>query len=577
MVHAGASRDGTVIGVPGGSSGALCFRPDSADPQVLAEGSDIRNVAVSPDGRLIAAGLHSADEGRATQCARVWDAKSGKLIVDLPTRSICSVAFSPNGRYLTTMSGEVNECCVFEVESWRLLQSFPSKYLGVFSPDESLFAIITNPGEVSLRWGSDLSEFAKLSSPNENTYRPLLFTPDNSRLYACDMELEQIFVWNLSLIRKGLDELSLARNWPQLSLESTPDIAPPSLNVIVDKPKKAVTPQSPATPTGVELVDQVRNLGWSVVLAQLPKLEAADPERFPEIHKFANDIRQLEKEVDSTKSPHEWKSVDIEPLVHRNPHFWGAFYEHVPLGPTISAAHVGLLSACSELEQAHNVTHLLMLDTKVAQQLEESLKPLDRELHRMLNDSGKLVKQGMSYHDANEFDKAIATFNAALEIWPQNAAAHYELGFTKTALKDEAAQQHFATSRRFDPLRREAIPLSLMPMLIPACQSSAKAKSLWSSFLASKRDVTSDDLLAFSECCQAAASIELRFHELALFARQMVIARNRNYSDQDKVFIEASLRQLVPQEDVNRIVERISGEMSRLFEAVSLHSSEGTQ
>ena len=59
------------------------------------------------------------------------------------------------------IDGRKNECRVFAVESWSLVGQFASRAEGVFSSDESIFAIESGPGEISLRYGERLEEFAK--------------------------------------------------------------------------------------------------------------------------------------------------------------------------------------------------------------------------------------------------------------------------------------------------------------------------------------------------------------------------------------------------------------------------------
>jgi WD40 repeat protein/tRNA A-37 threonylcarbamoyl transferase component Bud32 len=569
LVRASCSRNGQILVIPKAKLGAWYYGADALDKKRLAPDSDIRNVSVSPNGQYVTAGLHTADAGKASKCAYVWDTLTGKLVQELDTRSVCSVAFSPNGRYLTTMSSEVNECRIFEVDSWKPLNKFVSKYPGVFSPDESLFAIGTNPGEISLRRSSDLSEFAKLSSPDEDAYRPLVFTPDNSRLYACNMETQRMCVWNLALIRSGLAKLDLAANWPLISLESTPDIAPLSLKVTVESENSVSRKsQQPSRPTGIDMVDQVRKAGWIIALSLIPKLETADEERFPGIRQFAADVRRIEKSIEPKKPPHEWSAIAVDQLLHRNPNFWRAMYEMAPGDPTISILHIGLLIASGEIDQAHNLLHLLAHDTEIPK-LERDLLlhaggdlrlifpsvtenllsdgrlvgSLDLRVHYLLSNNAPRVKQGNKLHDAKDYDGAITAYEAALAIWPQNAAAQYELGYTKSVSKTGDSAPYFAICRRLDPLRFEAYQGTFEPGIF---QSIQRTLMLWKQSLYMKERANDDILVSFAKSCQSAASAEIRLHELALVARQIIVARHGRYDSQDREFIARSLRELVP-------------------------------
>ncbi|SDE12896.1 Tetratricopeptide repeat-containing protein [Mucilaginibacter pineti] len=46
------------------------------------------------------------------------------------------------------------------------------------------------------------------------------------------------------------------------------------------------------------------------------------------------------------------------------------------------------------------------------------------------NDAQALIKEGVALHDAGKYDDAIAKYNAAIKIDPENPSAHYELAFT---------------------------------------------------------------------------------------------------------------------------------------------------
>ena len=68
-------------------------------------------VAVSRDGRLLAAGGFRKEKGKTTYAGFVWDAKTGELKQTLPWREhpmwISSFAFSPDGRFLA-VSGQTD-------------------------------------------------------------------------------------------------------------------------------------------------------------------------------------------------------------------------------------------------------------------------------------------------------------------------------------------------------------------------------------------------------------------------------------------------------------------------------------
>ncbi len=186
-VRSSCSADGRVFGLPLGYQGALLIQHEkrdgtlSARTQLLETGIDIRIVAVSPDGRWLATGRFGAKPEDLSHNAQVWEVSTGRLVKEFEIRSYCWVRFSASGRYLTAYSNESTECRVIDTETWELIGKFISKGAGIFSPDDTLFAIESGPGEISLRYGRGLREFAKLSSPEEQTFRLMFFLPDNSR------------------------------------------------------------------------------------------------------------------------------------------------------------------------------------------------------------------------------------------------------------------------------------------------------------------------------------------------------------------------------------------------------------
>ncbi|MEQ1828535.1 MAG: WD40 repeat domain-containing protein [Pirellula sp.] len=240
MIVASCSNDGVVIGMPTTHFGTMLLRkgqPSITDAWSISRfGSefDIRNVSISPDGKFLAAGLHSSDLDKSSLGAVVWETASRKLVKELDCSPLCRVTFSPRGKKLVTHSGINSECQTYHINTWSVQDAIVSKYIGIFSPDESLFAIDAGAGAISLRYGKDLKEFTKLSSPDEHAYKPLAIAPDNSRLFALNVESGEVFVWNLAWMRKGLEELGLAQAWPEISLTSSPDIAVAPLKVSVD-------------------------------------------------------------------------------------------------------------------------------------------------------------------------------------------------------------------------------------------------------------------------------------------------------------------------------------------------------
>ncbi len=119
--------------------------------------------AFSPDGRLVATGAgapnSSARRQRTPGVLRLWDSRTGKLVLDLSgkTLSVVSVAFSPDGRRLAVTDCDVRfgykgQVWVFDVATGtQLLRTTTSRphFQVRFSPDGRLLAArFTAPGNI---------------------------------------------------------------------------------------------------------------------------------------------------------------------------------------------------------------------------------------------------------------------------------------------------------------------------------------------------------------------------------------------------------------------------------------------
>ena len=83
------SRDGLVM-ASAEFAGALVWRRDQARPPIrLSDHKDTRFVAVSPDGRWVATGSHWGTK------VKLWDARSGSFVQELPVETSPDVLFQP--------------------------------------------------------------------------------------------------------------------------------------------------------------------------------------------------------------------------------------------------------------------------------------------------------------------------------------------------------------------------------------------------------------------------------------------------------------------------------------------------
>jgi serine/threonine protein kinase/WD40 repeat protein len=208
------SRDGQVIaGTFEDRVGVL--RADAPGRTTwLGPQSDVRELAVSPDGRWVAAGSWNSIEG-----AIVYDAATGRQEVRFPVGACVSVSFSPDDHYLVIGSGPGAQRVV-RVGDWDQVAEFPGLAVA-FTGDGRLMAVAGTDGAVQLIEPETGREQARLEPPELDRAYRLAFTPDGSRLaVACSPE-KPVDVWNLALIRRQLAGIGL--DW-----EAPPTVEAPS-------------------------------------------------------------------------------------------------------------------------------------------------------------------------------------------------------------------------------------------------------------------------------------------------------------------------------------------------------------
>jgi serine/threonine protein kinase/WD40 repeat protein len=172
----------------------------------------MRFIDISRDGAWVATGAWHLPG------VRVWDARTGEQIAELPTDdtgrdTATTVAFSPDGHYLVTAAPD--EYCFWEVGTWLLKRRIPAEGSWTrmaFSPDGKIFAgthsgyklrLFTTTGEV----------LADLEAPNCGIITGLAFNHDGTQLAACESQ-DALRVWDLRRIRRQLAQLGLDWNQP---------------------------------------------------------------------------------------------------------------------------------------------------------------------------------------------------------------------------------------------------------------------------------------------------------------------------------------------------------------------------
>jgi WD40 repeat protein len=147
----------------------------------------IGTLAISPDGTMIAAGfgspsLHQSDY---KQVAKVWDLASGRELVQLDghVNTICSVAFSPDGKMLATASDD-QQVKLWLVSGWKMIRPLTGaeRFKSVvFSRDGQWVVAGGETGTITI-WETATGCQVRQLTGHANAVQHLEFSPDGRTL-----------------------------------------------------------------------------------------------------------------------------------------------------------------------------------------------------------------------------------------------------------------------------------------------------------------------------------------------------------------------------------------------------------
>jgi serine/threonine protein kinase/WD40 repeat protein len=198
----------------------------------LAPHAMLSEGVLSPDGRW------AATWGWHTPSIKIWDARTGALVKDLPLGPQNAAFFSPDGRTLVTSLG--GQYGFREVPSWRTVRELnweiPS-YPGwvAFSPDRKLVALELAPAVVHLLDAATGRTLARLEDPESDRARWLGFTADGGKLVAISQYSRALHVWDLRAIARHLAGIGL-HDEPLTTLRAEGPVSLPgrTMEVLVD-------------------------------------------------------------------------------------------------------------------------------------------------------------------------------------------------------------------------------------------------------------------------------------------------------------------------------------------------------
>lgn len=190
---ASASWDGTL---------KLLSIKDGQEELVIRDTQQLRCISFNPAGSRLITARRSYAENDLTP-ARVWDAETGQMILELENARPRSVAYSPDGRWIAT-GGYENIAKLYVAETGALVRTFSGNdgliHAIIFSPDGT--RVVTGGGDTTIRiW--DVATAAPVGTIRGHgaSINFISFAPDGRRIASSD-SAGMIHVWDTAAIEQ---------------------------------------------------------------------------------------------------------------------------------------------------------------------------------------------------------------------------------------------------------------------------------------------------------------------------------------------------------------------------------------
>jgi serine/threonine protein kinase/WD40 repeat protein len=197
-----------------------------AERTVLRDHSRVSALAISPNGRWVAAGMMELG-------VKVWETRTGALRQSLPGEQQF-VAFSPDNLWL--LGGGLEDYRLWQVGSWEAGPVIPRDRRemlagrAAFRPDGRVLAVTRDIDQVQLLDFATRQEIVTLAAPDLITW--LCFSPDG-RLLVMATESRALLVWDLAAVGDRLRALRLGCDLlPGAPAEPPGGTVPPRVRVI---------------------------------------------------------------------------------------------------------------------------------------------------------------------------------------------------------------------------------------------------------------------------------------------------------------------------------------------------------
>ncbi len=207
---------------------------------------------------------------------------------------------------------------------------------------------------------------------------------------------------------------------------------------------------------------------------------------------------------------------DIDHITIHSNEYWKAFYTMAPNDPNVFFARIFLLISKGYLKRAEYTMIFASHHSDVSDKPVFDI--LLRDMRRITSKSNDFVKQGVMAYDKGEHEKAVAFYKKALDVYPFNPHANYELGqaaflrgaMEKNDLLKSPALKYYEKVRKYDPFFHLAYQgkNEIAGKILPIVQ---KINPMLERLVSGK--ITSKGLNQFAEAC-----IEIGEYEFAAYA-----------------------------------------------------------
>lgn len=193
--------------------------------QVFTSDGDITDIAVSPDGTLIAACMDEREASSESSVIKIWDAATLKLLHTLPghEHGVFEIVFSPQGNLLAS-GGRDSLVKLWNARTGELIRTMPGHVDAVtslaFTPNgKKLFTGSAEQDKTVKLWDVATGRLLQTLSGHEDWVTTVGISPDAATLVSGSRD-KNLVLWNANT---GARQRTLKQTGMTYELEFSPD------------------------------------------------------------------------------------------------------------------------------------------------------------------------------------------------------------------------------------------------------------------------------------------------------------------------------------------------------------------